>query len=71
MFAIGFQNCFDHAWIDFVFLAGISLISSLPCLYELKSAIIAHLCFSFDDMRFFDNWFEGYPGQFCKCAPTF
>ena len=37
----------------FGFFVGISLISSSSCLYGLKSAIIAHLCFSFDDMKSF------------------
>ena len=52
-FTIGFQNSFEHDWIDFGFFAGVSLISLLSCLYGLKSAIIAHLHFSFDDMKSF------------------
>ena len=52
-FAIGFQNRFDHVGIDFGFFAGITLVLSLWCFFKLKSAILAHLCFSFEDMKSF------------------
>ena len=53
MFAIGFQNWFDTAWIILAFFVEFCLISSSWNLRGLKPARIEHLCFSFDDMQSF------------------
>ena len=51
--AIRFQNWFDRKWKDFGFFAEICLVFSPSYLYALKSALIAQVCFLFDDIKSF------------------
>ena len=52
-YAIAFPKWFDNEWIDFGFFVGKWLLSSTFYLYGLKSARIAELLLSFEDIKFF------------------
>ena len=69
--SFGFQYWFDNKWLTLEFFIEICRFYSPAYLHGKKYTWSAHVCFSFDDIKIFDNFFEGFPGLFLKSAETF